>query len=248
MASRERQLIRWSKLEQPHNDFLKCVICNYSGLNEYYKKYICDDIFNAGTIIRHQCPNCDLIFGDLRFINLSLEEINNDYCDTYSYFQEGENTLYILNSLCSLELFKNREYSYLDYACGIGKMIPILRNAGYNINGYDAYVKNSNVLENIDNMIFDVIYANNFIEHLVNPLEDIKKILKHLSKDGYLIFISDCIDEYIVENTHFHTYYYLGRSLILLFDTLNLEIIEKKSIDPCKIIVLRRKVVDSISI
>ena len=123
----------------------------------------------------------------------------------------------------------------------MGKIIPILREAGYNIKGYDAYVKNINVLENIDNMVFDVIYSNNFIEHLVNPIEDINKILKYLNKDGYLIFISDCIDEYIVEHTHFHTYYYLGKSLKLLFDNLNLEIVEKKSIDPCKIIVLRRK-------
>jgi len=48
--------------------------------------------------------------------------------------------------------------SILDYACGVGKMIPLLRNRGYNICGYDKYVKATNVLNNIDNMKFDLIY------------------------------------------------------------------------------------------
>ena len=241
MASKERQIKRWNNLEIPYPINLNCVVCDYTGLNENFIKLYATDIFNAGTLIRHKCPNCSLIFGDLRFLNLSEEEINNDYQDVYSYFIEGDNLTFQLNSLNSINIFKNKNLSYLDYACGTGKIIPILKNKGYNIYGYDKYVKGKNVINNIDNMKFDVIYSNNFIEHLINPLEDIKKILNHLNCNGYLIFISDCIDEYMVEFTHFHTYYYTGNSFNILCNKLNLDIIESKTVGPCKIKVLRKK-------
>ena len=241
MASKERQIKRWNNLQRPCPINLNCIVCEYTDLNEKFFKLYANDIFNAGTIIRHKCPNCGLIFGDLRFLSLSEEEINNDYQDAYSYFAEGDNVKYQLDSLNSINIFQNKKLSYLDYACGIGNMIPILKNMGYNIYGYDKYVKGTNVINNIDNMKFDVIYSNNFIEHVINPIEDIKKILNNLNSNGYLIFISDCIDEYMVEYTHFHTYYYTGNSFNILCDKLNLDIIDSKTVGPCKIKVLKKK-------
>jgi SAM-dependent methyltransferase len=241
MASKDRQIKRWSNLRHPRPINLNCIICEYNNLNEVFPKLYADDIFCAGKLIRHKCPNCGLIFGDLRFLNLSEEEINNDYQDVYSYYYEGDNIKYQLDSLISINIFQNKKLSYLDYACGLGKMIPILKDKGYNIYGYDKYVKGTNVFNNIDNMKFDVIYSNNFIEHVINPLEDIKKILNNLNNNGYLIFISDCIDEYKVEFTHFHTYYYTGNSFNILCDKLNLDIIDSKTVGPCKIKVLKKK-------
>ena len=239
MASKERQINRWLNIKSLSPEFILCCVCDYCGKNEEYDKYVSNDIFNAGIIVRHRCPNCDLIFGDLRVINLSDEEIKNDYEDTYSYFAEGENTHFILNSLNSLDIFKNKDLSYLDYGCGVGKMIPILKNMGYNITGYDKYVKHDNVSNNIDNLKFDIIYCNNLIEHLLHPIEDIECILKHLNENGYLIFISDCLDEYKIEFTHFHTFFYTGNSLDLLINKLKLTKIEIKSIGPCRILILQ---------
>ena len=133
IASKERQIQRWKniKYELPNN--LTCIICEFNDLNNNFEKLYSDDLFCAGTLLRHKCPNCGLIFGDLRFLNLSENEINNDHDDLYSYYKEGDTIPYILNNLNSLELFKNKNVSYLDYACGIGSMIPILKNEGYNI-------------------------------------------------------------------------------------------------------------------
>ena len=241
MASNERQIERWSKLKHTFPINLTCAICEHTDLNYHFKKLQSNDIFNAGTLIRHQCPNCGLIFGDVRFLSLSEQEIQDDYDDAYSYFAEGDTVPYITNNLNSLDLFQNKQLSYLDYACGIGKMLPILKQHGYNIHGYDKYVKNYNVLNNIDGMKFDVIYANNFIEHVINPIEDMKQILIHLNDDGYLILMSDCIDEYIIEFTHYHVYFYTGNSFHVLCDKLNLDNIESKTVGPCKIKVLKKK-------
>ena len=182
MASKERQIERWKNIQQSCPIYLTCVICKYKNLNNNFQKLYSNDMFYAGTLIRHKCPNCGLIFGDLRFLSLTEEEINDDHNDLYSYYKEGNTVPFILDNLNSLEIFKNKDLSYLDYACGIGNMIPILKNMGYNIYGYDKHVKNNNVLNNIDNMKFDVIYTNNFVEHLINPIDDIKNILINLNK------------------------------------------------------------------
>ena len=242
MASKERQIQRWKNSIQPTPEFLLCPICKNNELYNNYKKILAKDkICDCfGTIVRHQCPNCDLIFGDLRFLNLSNEEINDDYCDVYSYFTEGPTHIHILRCIQSIDIFKNKNFKYLDYACGVGKMIPILKNMNYDCVGYDKYVVSDGVLNNIDGMKFDVIYSNNFIEHLINPIEDIEFMLKYLNDGGYLIFFSDCIDEYKIEFTHYHTFYYIGKSFKLLCDKLNLEILESREIGPIKIKILKK--------
>jgi hypothetical protein len=239
MASKERQLQRWNKLIHPDKTHLVCIICDHIDLYENFTKLYATDIFNAGKIIRHKCPNCSLIFGDLRFLYLSDEEIKNDYEDTYSYFKEGDNISQQYNAIQSIDIFSNKDLKYLDYACGTGKFTDFLKKKTYNITGYDKFVKDENVLNNIDCMMFDVIFSNNFIEHLIDPIKEIKLMLKHLNPNGYLIFMSDCIDEYVIEYTHFHTYYYLGKSLKILFNKLNLTIVENKKIDSVKVIVLK---------
>jgi hypothetical protein len=241
MASKERQIERWSKMKYQCPINLTCIVCEHTDLNTKFKKLCCNDIFNAGTLTRHQCPNCGLIFGDLRFLSLSEQDIKDDHDDVYSYYAEGNTVPYIINNIKSLDIFENKNLSYLDYACGIGKMIPILKQRGYNIHGYDKYVKNDNVLNVIDDMKFDVIYANNFIEHVINPIEDMKQILIHLNDNGYLILMSDCLDEYMLEFTHYHVYFYTGNSFHVLCDKLNLDIIESKAVGPCKIKVLKKK-------
>lgn len=241
VASKQRQIDRWSKLLQPKSTFLTCAICETTDLNNNFKKFYANDIFCAGTIIRHQCPNCSLIFGDLRFLNLSEDEISKDHEDTYSYFSEGLNNDEKYSCLSAVEVCLNKKLSYLDYACGSGIFTNYLLKNNYNVNGYDKYVKGKNVLNNIYDQKFDIIFSINFIEHLIDPINQIKDMLNHLNSDGYLIFMSDCIDEYKIEYTHFHTYYYVGESFNVLCDKLDLTIVESKIIGNYRIKVLRIK-------
>ena len=78
------------------------------------------------------------------------------------------------------------------------------------INGNDGF----------DNGI-DIVYTNNYIEHLIDPFNDLKKVIDLLKDDGKLVIISQCW-EYCIDITHYHTFYFLGKSLNYLCNELNI--------------------------
>ena len=108
IASKERQIQRWKTMPYLCPINLSCIICEHTDLNDNFQKLCSDDLFCAGKLIRHKCPNCGLIFGDLRFLNLTENLINNDHEDLYSYYVEGNTVPYILDNLNSIDLFKNK--------------------------------------------------------------------------------------------------------------------------------------------
>jgi SAM-dependent methyltransferase len=216
---------RWNNLPQIFPENVNCPICFLQEILSKFKVLKAQDIFHAGQLIRYECPNCDVVFGDLRFLNLSKEEIKQDYLDLYSFYNEGDTTKYIyyIFKHCSLPVDKK----YLDYACGKWNThIQLLQKEGYDIVGYDPFVNNN---ESIKDQKYDFVLSNNFIEHLTNPYEDIKDMLKMLKKDGKLIFLSPCI-EYVIEYTHYHTLFLKGKSLEILCNNLNLRLIKKEKI------------------
>ena len=175
----ENNLIeRWKNLKQPVISELKCIVCDFNSGVENYKKYYADDMFHAGKLIRYQCPNCDVIFGDLRFLRMDSSEIANDYADVYSFFKEGDGSKETLNILNFLNFGKNK--SYLDYACGNSNTtIDLLIENNYNVFAYDSYVemKHPRFIKNINNQKFDIVYSKNFIERVINPYEDLQKLI-----------------------------------------------------------------------
>jgi hypothetical protein len=42
---------------------LSCPLCDYRGEVAEFGRFVTGCIFEGGTLIRHQCPECDLIFG-----------------------------------------------------------------------------------------------------------------------------------------------------------------------------------------
>ncbi len=244
IPSKERQIERWKKLKQPEINNLSCYICEKNENIDQYNIKEVDDIFQAGKLIRYECKHCGLIFGDLRFLSLTQDEIHKDYSDTYSYFQEGETQHYVFNALSSINYILDYNKKYLDYGCGIGKSVDYLRSKGYNVFGYDKFVNtNKNyILNNIDlNDKYDVVYANNLIEHFTDPFNQINDILQFVKDDGLLIFTSDAFDTYTISYTHFHTFFYCGLSLKILCEKLGIKIIDEKDFDIYKMKVFRKK-------
>ena len=228
----EQNLIkRWSNFKQPVYNNLTCKICNHNDLINKFKIYKAQDIFHAGELIRYECPNCDVIFGDLRFLEMSKSEISEDYKDLYSYYKEGNTSSYILHVINKINLGKDK--IYLDYACGNNSdTLNLLNTNNYNTYGYDAYVDNNHpkFINNMnDNNKFDIIYSNNYIEHVINPYEDLNKLLNLLNINGKLVLITSCW-EYCYEITHYHTFFFLGRSIKYLCDKLNIKEIYSEKI------------------
>lgn len=224
--SKESLIKRWQKYnQQPKLNILECKLCKQENSINLFKVYKAQDIFYAGELVRYQCPNCEVIFGDLRFLNLPIDEIGQDYIDLYSWYKEADTTQYILKSFYSLGLDKNLKG--LDYACGgWNNHLPILNQEGYQILGYDKYVTQNKdyILEDLKDIKFDYIINNNYIEHVINPIEDINLILKYLKKDGLLIFMSPCW-EYKIEITHYHTFFFVGKSVTFLESLLNIQLV-----------------------
>lgn len=214
-------------IKRPYLKDLTCYICDFYGKTDEYKFMLAQDIFHAGTLIRFKCPKCGVIFGDMWFLLLSLEEIGNDYTDLYSYYKEGDTTLCIYETLKSIGILNKSDKSkkILDYACGRwNNIISKLNNDGYDVKGYDKYIKsnNPNILNSIDGIKFDIIYSNNFIEHVINPVNDLNNILVNLNDDGILILISPCF-EYVIEYSHFNTFFFVDNSLDYLCNKLNIK-------------------------
>jgi hypothetical protein len=222
---------RWIKLnQQPDVKILECKICGYKDNIEKFSKYKSIDLFYAGELIRYKCNNCDVIFGDLRFLNLSKEEIGYDYIDLYSYYNEGDTSIYIVKIFDKLikEGYIKRKEKGLDYACGKSdKHLEIINNKGYDIYGYDKYVYNNSKYYIDINKIedeYDYIFTNNYIEHIID-IDDIKDIIKLVKRGGKIIFATACF-EYNIEYTHYHTYFFIGRSIGYLEEKLGIKLLD----------------------
>jgi hypothetical protein len=227
--SKQRLIERWQNLQQPNISTLKCPVCFYNDSINKYKVYKANDLFHAGQLIRYKCPNCDLIFGDLRFLNLSLEEIGNDYADLYSYYSEGDVSDFWISCFDTLSYFNDKSKKYLDFACGKwSKLITKMRDKQYNLIGYDKYVISDNyyIKSKInDNDKFDVIYTTNYVEHLIDPYSNFKELRDLLNNNGVLIMLSSSFN-YCNIDTHYHTLFFSDKSLDILCKNLNMEIIE----------------------
>ena len=153
------------------------------------------------------------------------------HLNAYSYYKEGNNSKYILHIIQKLNLGFDK--TYLDYACGeTTHTLDILNLHNYNVYGYDAYVNNIHPkflkTLNIDTK-FDVVYSSNFIEHVIHPFEDLKKLINLLTINGKLVMMSACW-EYFYEVTHYHTYFFLGKSVQYLCNELNIKEIYSEKI------------------
>lgn len=229
--SKKRLVERWSNLNHSYLTELKCYICDYNDNINKYTSLKCKDIFEAGELIRYQCPRCKVIFGDLRFLSLSPSQIAADYTDLYSFYSEGDTYKYILQTLVDTKVLENKNKSILDFACGDNnRIIPYLMSLGHNILGYDKYVNNNSyVLKDLKGLKFDIIYSSNYIEHLINPIEELNNLLNYLNDDGKLIFISPCF-EYCYTQTHYHTFFFVEDSINYLCKKLNIKITFSKKI------------------
>jgi hypothetical protein len=203
---------------------MKCPICNFEGDFEEIKTY--DQFSNDSELIRHQCKNCQLIFGSEKMLKLSSEELSKQYVELYKNYSECDTTnvqVEIFNK-CFLKPGK-----YLNIGSGKTNLAKHLPNI--DLYEYDPYTEklHDKSINSLDEVIkigpFDGIFTHNVLEHYQNPIEELKLHGSLLKDDGMIVHSTVCYD-YECVNTRFHLFFYLGKSTEYLASRAGLKLVD----------------------
>jgi hypothetical protein len=206
-----------------------CPICNFKDNNNLFTLYVSHCIFGGGKLTRYQCPECDVIFGPDKMLTLSPEMLSEEYQWHYRVFSEGDSTELEKRAFYAMD--PHPEGLYLNWGSGNwSNTLQQLRAEGWNIYGYEPYSSSVGPseycitdFETISGMSFDGIFSNNVLEHLANPIEEIKLMRKLLKPEGILLHATPCF-EYLYEFTRFHLFFFLGRSREVLAEKTGMKL------------------------
>ena len=236
-VSRELMKVKWRQIDQivadteSPEDELTCDICGASHKRKDYETKVSVCIFNGGKLVRYVCPDCGVVFGPTKFCNLKQQEQDEDYIIHYFGFNEGDSIEKELKAFFLLN--PNKDGLYLDYGCGRwSHTVETLREQGYQVFGYEPYAADS---ENpyiitdplvLQGMRFDGIFSNDLLEHLIDPIADMKSMKTLLKDPRAKISHSTTCYAYAYEFTRFHTHFFTGKSNEVLAEKSGFEILE----------------------
>jgi len=236
-VARQIMLVKWRQIdsqlsvEEKSTDILTCKICGYSQKRGDYELKETDCIFNGGHLVRYVCPECGVIFGPTKFLALGQAGIDEDYWVHYLGFSEGDSSYKEERAFFMLK--PDKEKIYLNYGCGHwSKSLQNLREQGYQVYGYEPYspdIDNPYMItskEQLMKMRFDGIYSNDVLEHMINPIEDLKFMRSILlNSDSKMSHCTGCYN-YKYEYTRFHTFFYLGESVKIMSEKSGFKIVD----------------------
>lgn len=236
-VSRELMKVKWRQLDrlaeetETPEDILTCKICGASHKRKEYETKISVCIFNGGKLVRYVCPDCGVTFGPTKFDRLTQKEKDEDYLIHYFGFDEGDVHEKEMRAFYMLEPKKTGVY--LDWGCGRwSHVVKALREKGYDIYGYEPYAggdEDPHIFSDINilsSMRFDGIFSNDLLEHLIDPVEDMKTMKNMLRDPRSGICHSTTCYEYMYEYTRFHTHFFTGRSNEVLAERAGLTILK----------------------
>jgi hypothetical protein len=177
------------------------------------------NFWDTGIIKRIKCSSCNLIFGPLSVINKDSKRLSEDYKMLYSYYKEGETSIYQKMAFEALNGLKNKKY--LNYACGTWKDgISELLKLGWDIYGFEPNLplQHENIKVNVDDLAdieFDGLFTHNFIEHIQNPIKMFTTWNKMLKVGDIMVHSSACF-KWKFDFSNFHIFFFLGESLDIL--------------------------------
>lgn len=218
-------------LKETDDDYLTCRICGHSQRRGEYVTKEADCIFHGGHLKRYICPKCGVVFGPTKFSGQSQQQIDDDYTVHYLGFSEGDSSK--KEERAFYMLYPTKEGVYLNYGCGHwSKSLQELRNRGYQVYGYEPYapdMKNPFMVsskEALSRMQFDGIYSNDLLEHLLDPVEELKFMRTLLlNGDSKMAHSTSCYI-YKYEYTRFHIHFFLGNSLSILAENSGFHIVD----------------------
>jgi hypothetical protein len=209
----------------------RCPLCGYETGREHFAVHRSQCIFGGGRLLRFQCPRCDLIFGPDKMFRLSAEELTQEYEWHYRVYSEGDSSDQEMRAFFSLN--PSRSGVYLNYGAGAwSRTMTLLRDEGWRIYAFEphgsALSGDPDVIASkatLGAMKFDGLFSNNLLEHLRDPVGELRFMARLLKPGAGMAHATPCF-RYAFEYTRFHLYFYPGRSREVLMDKAGLSLID----------------------
>ncbi len=155
---------------------MNCKICSGEVSKVFSKK-----ILNKYDVNYYQCKNCQFMQTEDPYW------LDESYKSAINYSDIGVASRSLLFSENSTFLFSSngfdRTKQYMDFGAGYGLYVRLMRDNGFNFYWQDDYCDNLFATQFTFNEIpkekrrFEVITAFEVFEHLVNPIQEIEKML-----------------------------------------------------------------------
>ena len=227
---------KWRLIDKYYKepDTMHCSICGGNIDTITNEKLVSEDIYGGGKIIRYKCPGCGAIVGPNKMLDMSEEELSEEYFFHYKVFDEGQTTDAEIKTFMALNPEKGKKY--LDYGCGgWTPVIDKLRDEGYDVIGFDAYAPTDspyiiNDFKELEGMTFDGLFSHDLLEHLRYPVDTFKLFHRILAPNGIMAHSTACY-RYVYEYERFHLVFYTGESVNTLCDRSGFYVIENQDND-----------------
>ena len=227
---------------------MTCILCN-GMLDEYSKES------NLDLSINH-CKNCNLYIsgntkqevietvselykGDYWNERNSETSINSEYTDTDS---QGKRRNWVSQFLYTKQYITGK--TLLEIGVGAGQSILWFEEEGFDVSGIEPDGRNvlminkvlkrgkvakTSVEEFSSDKVFDVIWMSHVLEHLIEPVNFLKKIRNNLKKNGvFFIEVPNCEYEPMLQSSiekNPHLYHFTKKALTKMVERTGYKII-----------------------
>lgn len=194
-----------------------CYICEYSStiFEKYISKCNLPSWHYGKELLRYKCPNCGVIFGTLEMIHLSLNELKESYIKLYKEYHESDSTARDIVVFNYLELKPGQ--TTINWGSGYKtNIVNVAKEQDITVIPYDPFMGNSELTGK-----YDGIFSNNMMEHLQNPVAELKKMKGYLKDDGVMIHKTPCW-KYCYTQTEYHLYFFEGKSVEIMAEKVGL--------------------------
>ena len=223
-----------------------CLLCNYNKFEIISSKI--RDSKNHKIIKCKKCNHIQIfpvptINEDKKFYDKNLQDKNINY---FGGIKENRKKSYedTVRRTKMIKKYLKKSDKILEIGSGHGFFIESMYNNGYNITGIEisqekrnlakkitkAQILDIDINQNIPKMAkFNVIVLFHVLEHIVNPIEFLKKIRNLLTKNGKIIVEVPNSDDLQLNNNQKYTEFYWQRAHIHYFNPKKLKFVFKKT-------------------
>lgn len=227
---------KWHLIDKYYTepDLFFCEICQTQIDRSNSDLFESKDIFHGGILKRYRCPGCGAIIGPLKMLEMTEEELSEEYRLHYSLYSEGDTTESEIRTFQLLNPKKGKKY--LNYGCGAwSETISRLRSEGYDVWGYDPYAPSTseyvyNCMEQMQDLQFDGLFSHDLLEHLRYPVKEFEVFQSLLTDDGKMAHATACY-KYVYEYTRFHFFFYTGQSMEMICKQAGFRMIDRIEIE-----------------